>query len=128
MKRYMAFAGVEFEPNGGMADCYGQFATVEEARAALANEDKDWSIDDDGLLPFQTKPLRYDVFDSSCPCWAYAACWVVGIGQSDEDEPLPDWPIEFTTGAPSRGYSVVLNIEVPDDTVMVELNRDNRYR
>lgn len=47
-----------------------------------------------------------------------AGCWAIGISQLDEDEPLPDWPMTFTTGKPSRGYSVVLNIEVPDSVEM----------
>ncbi len=52
-----------------------------------------------------------------------APCWAIGICQIDQDQPLPDWPIKFTTGAPSRGYSVVLNVEAPDTAVMTELTR-----
>jgi hypothetical protein len=52
---------------------------------------------------------------------ALTPCWAIGISQLDEDMPLPDWPIKFTTGAPSRGYSVVLNVEAPDDVVLTEI-------
>jgi hypothetical protein len=53
-------------------------------------------------------------------------CWAIGICQIDEDQPIPDWTIFFTTGKPARGYSVVLNIEAPDDAIMTELKSKNR--
>lgn len=37
--------------------------------------------------------------------------WAMGISQVEEDVPLPSWPITFT----SKGYSIILEIEVPDD-------------
>ena len=51
-------------------------------------------------------------------------CWAIGISQRDEDEPLPDWPMTWTTGRPSRGYSVVLTIETPDSAVMSKIGGD----
>lgn len=47
-----------------------------------------------------------------------AACWAIGVSQVDEDEPLPDWPMRFRTGEPASGYSVVLEIDVPDSVEM----------
>lgn len=52
-------------------------------------------------------------------------CWAIGICQIDEDKPLPDWDVKFTTGAPSGGYSVVLNVEAPDDVIMTEIPHYN---
>lgn len=45
-----------------------------------------------------------------------AACWSIGLMQLDEDVPLPNWPMKWSTGG--RGYSVLLEIEVPDSAVV----------
>lgn len=39
-------------------------------------------------------------------------CWDIGICQIEEDVPLPNWPIRFSA---ADGWSVVLEIDVPDD-------------
>lgn len=52
---------------------------------------------------------------------ALNGCWMVGVTQRDEDDPIPDWPMKFTSGEPSRGYSVVLTIEVPDSVAVEEM-------
>lgn len=41
-------------------------------------------------------------------------CWMVGIQQLDEDRPIPNWPMRFTSG----GYTVELHIEAPDDVTL----------
>lgn len=46
-----------------------------------------------------------------------AACWSVGLCQVDEDVPVPAWPVTFTMH--EHGYSVLLIMEVPDDTHLV---------
>jgi hypothetical protein len=43
-----------------------------------------------------------------------AACWMIGISQLDEDMPLPDWPMRWS----SEGYSTVLEIDAPDSAVV----------
>lgn len=45
--------------------------------------------------------------------WYFAPC------QVSEDVPLPDWPIRVHAGEPARGYSTVLEIEVPEGTTLV---------
>ncbi|OHV42221.1 hypothetical protein BBK14_11410 [Parafrankia soli] len=54
---------------------------------------------------------------------AFDGCWHVGVGQTDEGLPLPQWPLSFTSGpdesrqyAPS--YSAVLVVDAPDGTRM----------
>ncbi|EGI6812649.1 hypothetical protein OHZ45_003881 [Escherichia coli] len=46
------------------------------------------------------------------------ACWSVGVCQVDEDVPIPQWQTAFSTH--EKGYSVVLAVQVPDDTVLVQ--------
>lgn len=41
-------------------------------------------------------------------------CWVIGIGQVDEDVLIPDWEMRFS----SEGYTTVLTMTVPDDTTL----------
>ncbi|MEM6727836.1 MAG: hypothetical protein AAF618_04990 [Pseudomonadota bacterium] len=48
-----------------------------------------------------------------------AGTWMVGISQLDEDFELPDWPMRWRAPG-GRGYSVELEIEVPD-TVAVSM-------
>ncbi len=47
-----------------------------------------------------------------------SGCWSIGICQIDEDVPIPQWESSFSTH--EKGYSVVLTIQVPDDTVLVQ--------
>ena len=42
------------------------------------------------------------------------SCWDIGIGQIDEDVPIPEWDMKFS----AEGYSTVLTIKVPDDTTL----------
>lgn len=39
-------------------------------------------------------------------------CWMIGIMQRHEDDPLPDWPMRWSVGG--RGYSTRLEIDVPE--------------
>ncbi len=45
-------------------------------------------------------------------------CWSVGVCQIDEDVTIPAWSTSFCMR--DKGYSVVLSIQVPDDTVLVQ--------
>lgn len=45
--------------------------------------------------------------------WYFAPC------QVGEDVPFPDWPIRVHAGEPARGYSTVLEVEVPEGTTLV---------
>jgi hypothetical protein len=40
----------------------------------------------------------------------YDGTWMFGVGQWDEDIPLPDWPVRFTG---SSGYTVHFEVDVP---------------
>lgn len=42
-------------------------------------------------------------------------CWDIGVCQVDEDIPIPDWEMKFSA---KEGYSVILTITVPDDTIL----------
>ena len=50
-----------------------------------------------------------------------AGCWMVGISQLDEDVPLPAWPMRWGIGG--RGYSVQLELDVPDRVRVTEMPR-----
>lgn len=43
-------------------------------------------------------------------------CWSIGLCQVDEDVPVPQWQTSFSMH--EKGYSVVLSIQVPDDTML----------
>ena len=45
-----------------------------------------------------------------------AGAWMVGISQVDEDRPLPGWPMRWSVH--ERGYSVQLEIDVPEGVVI----------
>lgn len=54
----------------------------------------------------------------------YWNVWFFAIAQTDEGIPLPNWPLQIThqevrDGEP--GYSTVLEIDVPDGTVLARL-------
>lgn len=41
--------------------------------------------------------------------------WAASVLQLEEDVPIP-WPVTIRTGEPSRGYSVIVEIDAPKDT------------
>ena len=45
------------------------------------------------------------------------ACWSIGVCQVEEDLPIPNWLASYSTH--EKGYSVVLTLQVPDDTILV---------
>lgn len=46
--------------------------------------------------------------------------WSFGVGQVAEEVALPDWPVRVVYGKePASPYSVMLEIDVPDDAVLV---------
>ena len=48
----------------------------------------------------------------------YDGCWHFSLGPVAEDVPLPEWPIRYKLGG--RGYSVELEIDVPDDVYVFQ--------
>lgn len=46
------------------------------------------------------------------------SCWAIGVRQVKENKPIPNWPSSFSTH--DSYYSVVLTLQVPDDTVLVQ--------
>lgn len=50
----------------------------------------------------------------------YDGCWSFAVGQVDEDLELPAWPIRITQHA-DPSYSVLLEIDVPDDTSVMRV-------
>lgn len=59
------------------------------------------------------------VYGTYAPDVVIGGVWVVGIALADEGKPLPPWPISF--GVYENGYSVMLNIDCPDN---VKVMRD----
>lgn len=51
-----------------------------------------------------------------------AAAWSVGLCQVDEGVPVPAWPVTYSMH--ESGYSVLLTMEVPDDTRLVMNDED----
>jgi hypothetical protein len=47
----------------------------------------------------------------------YDGCWSFAIGQVEEETPLPDWPIRISQH--ERGYSTLVEIDVPDDVSLI---------
>ena len=55
--------------------------------------------------------------------WSYSekvrnGCWCIGIQQLDEDVPIPDWARDVKVTMSERGYSVVYELNVPDDVII----------
>ena len=55
--------------------------------------------------------------------WSYSekvknGCWCIGIQQLDEDIPIPDWARDINVTMSERGYSVVYELNVPDDVTV----------
>ena len=42
MKKFIAFGGSFYYPNGGMRDCIGTFETLEEAKEKIQECHEDW--------------------------------------------------------------------------------------
>lgn len=51
---------------------------------------------------------------------AHNGCWLIAVTQTDEDVPLPDWPI--TIGTHDRGYSTLLSIDAPPGTRLTNVD------
>jgi hypothetical protein len=51
----------------------------------------------------------------------YDGCWHFSIGPVDEDIEMPDWPIRYKLH--ERGYSVQLEIDVPDNVAVFKLSK-----
>ena len=47
-----------------------------------------------------------------------ASCWMIGISQVEEDVPLPQWPMRWSTH--KRLYSPLLEIDVPNGTIITQ--------
>jgi hypothetical protein len=45
-------------------------------------------------------------------------CWLLGVGQTEENKELPSWPVTVAQGGgrTSPAYSVVLSVEAPEGT------------
>lgn len=97
---------------------YGASDDLFEIEGSKAGEPDE--IDPSSAVKIMAGDIGLIVVATYAPANA-VGCWAIGICQIEEDQPLPDWPMKFTTGAPSLGYSVVLTIEAPDDAVMTEL-------
>jgi hypothetical protein len=59
-------------------------------------------------------------------CWYDDdGCWQVGLGQVNEDAPLPSWPVTITQAAAMNpdnpGYSALLTIDAPEGTRLVNV-------
>ena len=47
----------------------------------------------------------------------YDECWSFAVGQSDEDDIYPNWPIKHSVA--ENGYSMLLEIECADDAKLI---------
>ncbi|EOD9926509.1 hypothetical protein PAG72_23955 [Klebsiella pneumoniae] len=56
-------------------------------------------------------------------CYTDEGCWAIGVGQVNEETHLPAWPASYSQH--ERGYSVVLTLQVPDDTELVLEDSDD---
>lgn len=88
---------------GHSDDIFGEYNVIKDEEAAY------------------DKLCRIQVGDALIVHGLYVAggVWMVGISQVDEDTSIPDWPMRWT----SEKYSVVLEIDVPDETVVMFLDR-----
>ena len=53
--------------------------------------------------------------------WSYSekvrnGCWSIGFCQLGEDVPIPEWARNIKMNMAENGYSVQMELEVPDDT------------
>ncbi len=51
-------------------------------------------------------------------CYTDNGCWAIGLGQVNEDTPIPEWAATYSMY--ESGYSVLLTLTVPDDTQLME--------
>ena len=49
----------------------------------------------------------------------YDGCWSFAVGQSDEDDIYPNWPIKYSLAKKYNGYSMLLEIECADDAKLI---------
>jgi hypothetical protein len=77
MKRYLAFAGSVYYPEGGIEDLKGHFDTVEEACQALTEINTDFTIDEHGLCRNGYWAYVYDQVEQKV---------VKGLLNEDQDE------------------------------------------
>lgn len=89
---------------GHSDDIFGEYKSVEDEE----------SIDGD-------TPVRIQVGDALVVYGLYVdgGVWMVGISQVDDGVPIPDWPMRWK----SETYSIVLEIDVPDETEIIFLDR-----
>lgn len=66
---------------------------------------------------------RLFVVGHYAPAGTDAATWCIGVQQVDEGDPIPPWPIRMTRG--EVPYSIVLEIDLPDDAVLTSVNSDD---
>ena len=45
----------------------------------------------------------------------YDGCWSFAIGQTSEDDEIPDWPVRLSWA----GYTQTIEIDCPDDAEMI---------
>src|SRR5687768_10910779 len=67
-----------------------------------------WDSRFDGVFNLGGKMRVYAIYGAG------SGCWFFGVGQVDEEIPLPDWPIRISQ-SPDVAYSTRLEIDVPDD-------------
>ena len=53
---------------------------------------------------------------------AHLPCWMIGVMPTDEDVPIPSWPMRF--GLSERGYSAQLEVDAPDNTTVKVIGID----
>jgi hypothetical protein len=56
-------------------------------------------------------------------CPSNTTCWMIGVVPTDEDIPIPNWPMRFSLS--ERGYSAQLEIDAPDNTTVRVLSHDS---
>lgn len=47
-----------------------------------------------------------------------SGCWMIGLGQTDEAHPMPDWPVSQAQST-DADYSARVSISAPDDAHLV---------
>lgn len=52
----------------------------------------------------------------------YDGCWCFGLGQAEQDDPMPPWPILRAWS----GYTETVYINLPDDATVVRIYDDDK--